>query len=85
MKSGYKIRGCGLIKANKEGCLATSQQRRVLRRDVNEIIDTVLGIPVGCSTQCEGQGGRKCESFFLNMNIECTPGTGTDLLGQNEF
>lgn len=37
MKYVYNIRGCGLIKANKEGCLATSQQRGVLRRDVNEI------------------------------------------------
>lgn len=67
MKYGYKIRGCGLIKANKEGCLATSQQRGVLGRDVNETINTDLGILVGCSTQCEGQGERKCESFFLKF------------------
>lgn len=34
-----------------------------------DYINTALGILVGCSTQSEGQGGRKCESFSWSLPI----------------
>lgn len=61
-----------------------------IRRDVIETSDNVLGILVGCSTLCQGQGGRKHESFLLKFSyykilVDRSPEAGTDLPGLNEF